>query len=186
MPAKSKKNVKNLWKTPQVKKKKRTTKPPRSDGRPPKINEHQVRKIIEAIKRDAQIQEACDFAWVPRTTFYDWQRKNYPISYKFPEIYMDGTHWLEEKKIWFADLVKWARSSFMLNARSAVVHAINEKKNANIALDVIGRRDPRYSIKWDIDHSGKIQVIFWGNKSQFIKDVKKDESDLDDDWWSGQ
>lgn len=184
MPAKSRKNVKNLWKNTQTKKKKRTTKPPRSDWRPPKINQHQVRKIIEALKRDAQIQEACDFAGVPRTTFYDWQKKNYPISYKFPEIYMDGSRWTEEREIWFGDLVARARSSFMLWARTAVAEAIFDKKNAYIALDVLGRRDKRYSQKQEAEHTGKVQVIFWGNKSQFIKDIKND-SDTND-WWSGE
>ncbi len=171
-----KKSEKNVKKSQKIKK-----------IRKPIISDAVVHKIIDAIKYDRTERDACRRARLPRPTYMDWKRKNHIVTYQFVEYETDDlwkTKTIKYKeKIWFADLIDFWKTHMWYAAGKILYRNIVNKKSWIAAIEYLKRRDKRYNDKIDGDITGKVQMIFWGSRSQFIKDPKKDGPDTDDQWW---
>jgi len=103
-----------------------------------------VGKLIEILRIDWTITEACSYANIDRSTYYDWIKKDKEFSNKM------------------ADASKYA----FIEARKTINKAIKEW-DWKLALDVMRRRDKRYKDKEEREHSWEISI--WGILSEIQK-----------------
>lgn len=106
-------------------------------GRPTKKTIQVVAKLIEWFMMDFTIEEACAYAWINKTTFHDWCNKNA----EFSNLMHDAQRWQQ------------------ILAKSVVYQAL-KNNNSNVAMQVLEKRDERYSNKWETDVSLNINMAF--------------------------
>ena len=84
-------------------------------GRPSEMSEEKVKKLEEIFALDGTIEEACFFANITKTTYYNWLEKNPELIDRFQEL----------------------RNTPVLKARRTVV---NDLKNYQNAMDYLKRK----------------------------------------------
>lgn len=55
-------------------------------GRPPKLTPETVSKLEQAFSLDCTVEEACFFADISRTTYYEWIKENPELSDRFEAL----------------------------------------------------------------------------------------------------
>ncbi len=112
-----------------------------------KLTKTIVQNVIEAMKIDCTVEEACRHAGISKQTHYNWikEKKFYfdekPVIFKWKTI-------LKKTKIFYEDAIKKAEDYIKMLARNTIVREI-EKWNAKIAMEVLTKRDVRYRDKVD-------------------------------------
>ena len=99
--------------------------------------EELVGKLVEILRLDWTITEACSYANIGRVSYYEWLKK--------------------DKE--FANKMEDAKEYMFIEARKTIVKAVREW-DWKLALDVMRRRDARYKDKSEADHTGEITI--WG------------------------
>jgi len=111
-----KKDTSNLWrntkKTPEV-----------------------VGKLEEIFRIDGTISEACSYANIDRSTYYDWLEKDKDFSNKMED----------------------AKEYMFIEARKTIVKAVKEW-DGKLALDIMRKRDKRYKDKSENENTDTIKV----------------------------
>ena len=106
------------------------------NGRFTKKNSYTKAVLVMAFTMDCTVDEACAMAQISKQTYYNW----YNSDKKFAEAMEMAKHWN------------------MILARSVVTQALINN-DSKIAMDVITKRDARYSNQWEWD------VVVTMNKS---------------------
>jgi hypothetical protein len=107
-------------------------------GRPIKIDENIVRKLIEGFQNDFTVEEACRYAGVAKTTYYE-QCKRDPS---------------------FADEMDRAQDFPLTLAKKRLLNAIRDPESDDgLALKFLERRQrDRYSPKSIEEHTGEVTL----------------------------
>lgn len=101
------------------------------------MTDEKVKKLEEAFALDCTIEEACFYAWISKTTYYNWLEAE-------PEL---------------VDRFEALRQNPVLTARKTLVNAI--KEDAELALKYLERKKKsEFSPKTEIDnnHSWNITI----------------------------
>ncbi len=96
-----------------------------------------VKKLVEILRLDWTITEACSYANVSRESYYTWIKDD------------------EE----FSDKMEDAREYAFIEARRTINKAIKDW-DGRLALDIMRRRDKRYKDKAESEVSGELSI--WG------------------------
>ncbi len=98
-------------------------------GRPSKykgLDDKLVRKLIEAFKDDFTVEEACLYAGISKSTFYDWKAKNTEFSNEIDQSQM----------------------FLIFEAKKKLKKALLKSDSFEVALKFLERKQPQtYSIK---------------------------------------
>lgn len=121
-------------------------------GRPTKFDEILVGKLEAAFHNGFNITEACQYAEIDRTTFYDWLAQDDIFSYR----------------------MSVAQAAPNKAAKALVIGAI-QKGDANLAFRYLERRDPDFKPKAEVNTDPEQQQT-----RDKIKGFLDDKSDLDD------
>lgn len=127
-------------------------------GRPTKMTPEIVRKLCDAFKIDATVEEACWYAGISKVSYYAWIKKD--------ENFMNE---IESAKT-FPFIV--ARKKLMQSMDSD-----NEAIAQKGAIEFLRRRDIRYSdkiegkIDWEVEISGEIELK--GKTMIELEDMRK-------------
>lgn len=98
-------------------------------GRPTKLNPDVVGKLTAAFANGFTIEQACIYADIDKTTYYDWLKKNEQFSHD----------------------MEAAQGRLGLQARKVVADAIN-KGDVAAAFRWLEKRDPDFSAKGELTH----------------------------------
>lgn len=110
-----------------------TVLPKRGEGRPSKMTPETVRKLEEAFANDCTVGEACLFANISRTTYYEMLKENPAYSDRFDQL----------------------RESVPLKARNAIAKYVDQ--NFDTALRYMTKKRPEeFGDKMKLEHSGEI------------------------------
>jgi len=114
--------------------------------RPSEMSEEKIKKLEEAFALDCSVGEACFYADITKTTYYNWLEKN-------PKL-VDRFEALREKPV--------------LLARQSVVKGL--KESPDLALKYLERkRKNEFSLKTEVDNTIK------GNIDVSLKEVSTEE-----------
>lgn len=116
-----------------------------------KLNDITVGKIIDILRIDGTIDEACAYAGINPDTHYEWIKQKKCFSEKINKVKSDWSVVKELVVKLYSDAIKEAKQYPFILARKALFKAItsgNDKK----ALDFLERRDQRYKPKQENDH----------------------------------
>lgn len=94
-----------------------------------------VGKLVEIFKIDWTITEACSYANIDRSTYYDWLDKDEEFSNKMGD----------------------AKEYAFIEARRTINKAIKEG-DWRLALDIMRRRDGRYKDKAESEVTGELSI----------------------------
>lgn len=118
-------------------------------GRPTKFDETIVGKLEAAFQNGFNITEACQYAEIDRTTYYDWLAQDDIFSYR----------------------MSVAQSAPTRAAKALVISAI-QKGDANLAFRWLERRDPDFKPKTTLEPpEGQVQT------EQKLKEFMDDTND---------
>lgn len=115
-----------------------------------KLTKTIVKNMCDALKLDSTIEEACRYTGISKQTHYNWINDNKFYFDEKPVVYKGKTI-KKKQKIFYEEEIKRAEDYAKMLARNTVIKAI-EKWNAKIAMDFLGKRDPRYKDKVDINN----------------------------------
>jgi len=114
--------------------------------RPSEMSEEKIKKLEEAFALDCSVGEACFYADITKTTYYNWLEKN-------PKL-VDRFEALREKPV--------------LLARQSVVKGL--KESPDLALKYLERkRKNEFSLKTEVDNTIK------GNIDVSLKEVSTED-----------
>lgn len=102
-------------------------------GRPSKLSEDVVRKLLEAFAVDANVTQACSYAEITRETYYQWIKKH-------PEL---------------SDRIEVIRERLPLKAKENIAKAIHGG-SIDDSWQLLGKRDKDYTEKVQVEHTGEI------------------------------
>jgi len=111
-----------------------------------------ISKIKTVFKQDGTISEACAYAGISIMTYHEWVKNNKVLAYEFEQ----------------------AKEQIFIVARNAMYIGLTDKKldkmeKAKFALNVLRKRDKRYSDKQETEHSGGVQT---GSAKDWLSDMK--------------
>lgn len=127
-------------------------------GRPTKKNASIVKKLCDAFKIDATVEEACAYAGISKVTYYSWIK--------------------EDKE--FLNEIDGAKTFPFILARKKLMKSIdsdNETIAQRGAIEFLRRRDKRYSdklegtIDGDLEVSGEVKMD--GKTMIELEDMRK-------------
>ena len=168
----SKKNIKRVLKKTAGTRRGRKMQPkepkphrykPLKRRRPPKMTDNAIQVLAYIFWIDWTKQEACTMAGISQTTYDEWYKWQYKVSWKFKEIWFDAL-WNpaqieNEREVLFREIMDHDMAQPFVRARQA--QAKNIVKGKERTLDTSSTtRDERYKKKLDLDWSGIINVTF--------------------------
>lgn len=148
-----KKTVKKAVKRKAVKKKKTYKKSRKGiGGRPPAVTPEVIRLLEEAFAWGCSDREACVWAGISTTAFYEWQKKN--------------------KK--FTERKETLKETPIMKARKAVVEALPSDPELSLKFLERKKKD-EFSLKHEVDnnHKGTMQIVI--PEGQQLKGLLSDE-----------
>ena len=108
-------------------------------GRPTKKDENTIQKLESIFKIDWTISEACSYAGISESIYYDWVKS--------------------DKK--FSEKMRAARDYPFILARKTIMKAM-QNDNDKAAMEYLRRRDQRYKDKWEITwEDGWPLIVKW-------------------------
>lgn len=117
-------------------------------------------------------------AGISPTTFDEWYKGKYTISWKFKEIWFDTvwnpTQTITEREALFHEIMDHAMSQPFVRARQAQAKNIVKGKERSIET-FLTTRDDRYKKKIDLEWSGIFNVTFGMPPSPHIKAGNNDQ-----------
>jgi predicted DNA-binding transcriptional regulator AlpA len=128
-------------------------------GRPPVIDEFVVSKLETGFAKGFNISEACLFAGISRTTYYEYIKEN-------PE---------------FANKVEHLQDNVKMHAKSNIEEAIREKKDIDTSKWFLERKSrAEFSTKQELEHSGglSINIVSYGENDHINNPLQLDTDGL--------
>lgn len=125
-------------------------------GRPSKLTPEVIQKLEYAFSIGASVNEACLYADIGRSTFFEWQQDNPKLADRFETL----------------------RDNPIFVARESVYKGI--KRDPKLALDFLGRKAKKeFGTNVDITTDGKAlpTPILGGATKQVIEDAKDERTD---------
>lgn len=128
------------------------TKQKHAGGRPTKFDNQTVQLLDKVLKTGVSILTACDYVGIAPRTFYYW-------------IENDGV---------FAQRMHAARKHLSVKAAETVAEAVGKKKNSDIALKVLERKETdEFGVKEKIEVAGKVEhFLTVGEALRLLNDKK--------------
>lgn len=135
-------------------------------GRPLKINETIVQKLVEGFKDDFTVEEACRYAGISKVTFY-------------AECKRDPA---------FANEMDRAQDYPLVLAKKRMLQYINSPREGfgTLALKFLERRQKdRYTPKMTLEHEGGVTIGYAeleGKKPKTLEEARNAAEEEDEEW----
>lgn len=113
-----------------------TTSNPKGAGAPTKYSPEIVQKLIAAIQRDFTVEEACHYAGISTSTYYNWLEN-------YPEL---------------LDKIDYAKTYLFRISKELIVDDIVTNKDANRAAWFLTKRHADYNPKQRVEVNGTVEV----------------------------
>ena len=107
----------------------------KATGRPSVMTEEVIGKLESILKIDWTIGEACSYAWIDQSTYYDWVKKDIRFSKKMTA----------------------AQDYPFILARKTLMKGM-QNGDQRSAIEYLKRRDRRYKDKQELEHSGDVDI----------------------------
>jgi hypothetical protein len=121
------------------------------EGRPSEMSEEKVKKLEEVFAIDGTVEEACFYADISKTTYYNWLEKNPYLVDRFEAL----------------------RQRPFLKARQTISKSLDQPEHAKWYLE--RKKKKEFGYRMETEHSGIVEI-----KQIVGMEIKKDDIGVQD------